>query len=303
MLQKNKNYLDNGYIDFIMNANIQSKEKNKIRQKFKLLLLFDENKIYNKNIKEIALGNVNEIELIFGDDNINKMNLLKYFNNYLSSIEYIENINTIIFHNIIYENYISGKLNVKVKNDIYQSLLSFLFDGYYIEKNENIKSQLKLLKNIHEIKIENSSGLYIYEKLKLYYCINELIPSIYIATKTIKKDIQIYIINNMMIINIREKNLSLSEYSEMINLYLNYNSKIEYLFIFNHNLLVKEEDNKISEGIIKLEKPSLKEFMFICENSDNDLLYNLFDLKNKNKNLNVYKGYDINNKLIFYREG
>ena len=151
------------------------------------------------------------------------MNLLKYFNNYLSSIEYIENINTIIFHNIIYENYISGKLNVKVKNDIYQSLLSFLFDGYYIEKNENIKAQLKLLKNIHEIKIENSSGL-VYEKLKLYYCINELFPSIYIAPKTIKKDIQIYIINNMMIINIREKNLSLSEYSEMINLYLNNNS-------------------------------------------------------------------------------
>ena len=63
--EKNKSYLDNGYIDFIMNANIQSKEKNKIRQKFKLLLLFDEKKSYNKNIKEITLGNVNEIELIF----------------------------------------------------------------------------------------------------------------------------------------------------------------------------------------------------------------------------------------------
>ena len=305
MFQKNKNYLDNGYIDFVMNANIKSKEKNRIRQKLKLLLLFDEKKIYNKNIKEISLGNVNEIELIFGDDNINKMNLLKYFNNYLSNIEYIENINTIIFHNIIYENYISGKINVKAKSEVYQSLLSFLFDGYYLEKNENIKSQLKLLRNIHEIKIENSSGLYIYEKLKLYYCINELFPSIYIAAKTIKKDIRIYIINNMMIINIREKNLSLNEYSEMINLYLNNNSKIEYLFIFNHNLLIKEEGNKINEGIIKLEKSSLKEFMFICENSDNDndLLYNSFDLKNQNKNLNVYKGYDINNKLIFYREG
>ena len=75
------------------------------------------------------------------------MNLLKYFNNYLSSIEYIENINTIIFHNIIYENYISGKLNVKVKNDIYQSLLSFLFDGYYIEKNENAQ---QLMLNLPE---------------------------------------------------------------------------------------------------------------------------------------------------------
>ena len=69
-----------------------------------------------------------------------------YFNNYLSNKLHLENINSIIFHNIISED--------KTTNlELYQSLLSYLFDNYYEEKNENIKYQTKMLTNIQKINI------------------------------------------------------------------------------------------------------------------------------------------------------
>ena len=305
MFSKDAKYLDCEYVKFGINANKKSSEKNKISQKVKLILLFDDNYFYNKDIQEIEFRNVNEIELMFGDETINKMNIFNFFNNYLSSVVYIENINKIIFHNVIYENYLSDKIYVKVKNECYQSLLNFLFDGYYSEDNDNIKSQLKLLNNVREIKFENNTSLYIYEKLKLYYCINEIFPSLYNSNKTTKNDIHFYFINKILIINNKEKNLKLSKFIQMINCYLKNNNKIQYLFIFNHNKLIKDDDHKIIEEEIKLDKINLKEFMYITENNDNDpeVLDKLFNLNDGNNSNNVYKGYDISDKLIFYREG
>ena len=74
------------------------------------------------------------------------MNFYKYFKNYIN----IENINTITFHNITYENYLSGK-EVKINNELYQSLLSYFFDDFNIEKNRNNEEKKIIFQNIKKI--------------------------------------------------------------------------------------------------------------------------------------------------------
>lgn len=74
------------------------------------------------------------------------MNFYKYFKNYI----HIENINTITFHNITYENYLSGK-EVKINNELYQSLLSYFFDDFNIEKNRNNEEKKIIFQNIKKI--------------------------------------------------------------------------------------------------------------------------------------------------------
>ena len=68
LFPKDSKYLDNIYIDFIEEINIKSKSKNKINQKLKLILIFDENNYYDKIIKEINYNNITEIIIIFGDE-------------------------------------------------------------------------------------------------------------------------------------------------------------------------------------------------------------------------------------------
>ena len=167
-----KNYIDIKYLEYLDEVNRHSKEKNKINQKIKLILIIDENKYYYTCNKIIKYPNINEIEFIFDNENASKENLLIYFNRYLSNIEHLENINKIIFHNKIYENYLNNNNNDKINREYYQSLITYLFDDIYSEENENAKIQMQLLSNLKEIIIENIPFLYIYERMKLYYSIN-----------------------------------------------------------------------------------------------------------------------------------
>ena len=59
--------MENEYIKLIEDMNKLSKEQNKMKQKIKLLLIFDENCFYNSE-KTNLLSNsiVHEIEIIFG---------------------------------------------------------------------------------------------------------------------------------------------------------------------------------------------------------------------------------------------
>jgi hypothetical protein len=174
--------------------------------------------------------------------------LLIYFNRYLSNIEHLENISKIIFHNIIYENYLNNNNNDKINREYYQSLITYLFDDIYSEENENAKIQMQLLSNLKEIIIENMPFLYIHERMKLYYSINELYP--YIPSKMIKQkneknnileiNIPFYINDKIMIINNNNKNLIINELLFFIEYYLN-NENIEYLMIVNHYKLITDE--------------------------------------------------------------
>ena len=109
-------YLDGYYIMDIANQNKKSKEKNKINQKIKLLLLFDENYFFNNIYYKIKIPNIEEIEIIF-DEQFKELyfkhnHLLHiYLNNYLSNLEHLDRITKINFHNLEFE------------NDLYQTIL------------------------------------------------------------------------------------------------------------------------------------------------------------------------------------
>jgi hypothetical protein len=130
-LPRRKLYLDGDYILDLTKQNMNSKEKNKFNQKIKLLLLFDENYFFNNIYYKIKLPNIEELEIIFDKEfkelYFKQNHLLHiYLNNYFSKIDTLDRITKINFHNLEYE------------DDLYQTVLGYLFDGYYFEKDENI---------------------------------------------------------------------------------------------------------------------------------------------------------------------
>ena len=300
-LPQKQYYLDGDYIMNITNQNKKSKEKNKINQKIKLLLLFDENYFFNNIYYKIKIPNIEELEIIF--DNKFKELYLKhnqslhiYLNNYLSKIEYLDKITKIYFHNI--EN----------KKDLYQSVLGYLFDGYYFESNEDIKQQLLLMTNLKSVNIE-MTFLYIYEKIKLYFYIYELFPLLNIFSRNKKIFLEVnfsyHLSNKILIINNSNAVLKAEIFYNFIDYMMN-NENIEFIFIINHNKLIfdnnadKEKKDK-SDHKIKLSK--IKEFTFINEkNYDIKNLINKF-IFNEEETYYLYEGYDINNNLIYFREG
>ena len=305
LLPKNNICPDYHYFKFIEEQNQNSKEKNQIKQKIKLILIIDDKNFYNNIDYQVKYKNISELELVFGEEEINVDNIFKYFNNYISQINYLENINKIIFHNILYENYITDDNNKKIDFKLYQSLIGFLFDEYYSEQNENMKYQIKLIKNLKEINIENLTFLYIYEKMKLLYCVNDLFPSLYLSNiikenKLTGINIPFYISNKILIINNKDSPLNINNLMFIIDYYLNSNKTIENLLIINHNSLIKEE----KETNININLSKIKEFMYLSENSENneELINKLTSLNKEIKN-NKYEGYDKNGNLIFYREG
>ena len=288
--KNNKDNIDIEYLQFINNANENSKDKNKIAQKIKLILIIDENKLKKIKNKIIKYPHINEIELIFNDDIISAENLLIFFNSYLSDIEHPENINKIIFHNKLQSDF--GKIN----KSIYQSLISYFFDNIYSEKNVNIKYQIQLLKNLKEINVENILFLYIYERMKLYYYFNDLfLPS------SPNKNLY-YIHDKIIVFNNKIKEMKIEEIISSIEYQLNNNKEIEYLMFVNHKKIMKENSkiNKINISNF----PNLKEFIYISKENDN--LNEIFDFKSLNKgkySQNIYKGYNKDNILILYRKG
>ena len=294
-------YLDYSYISFIEELNSKSKSKNKINQNIKLILIFDEYKYYNKILKEIKYKNITEIIVIFDDENLNKKELLKNFDNYLSHIKHLENINKIIFINRTNNNYlINNNNNIKINNENYQSLLNYFFDNLYIEKD--IKYIFKLIKNIEDIRVETIGYIYIYEKIKLYYFINEVFHSL--KSNILNKDnnIQYYIYNKLLII--KNKNNPLKIYDLLINIsnYLN-NNNLEYLFIINNNSLIYDEQENYNN--IKFINNNLKEFVYINNQESKNVkkLIEYLSFLYNNIEYNIYEGYDEKNNLIFFRKG
>ena len=286
--------IDIEYLQFIDNAIENSKDNNKITQKVKLVLIVDENQIFDiKKIKNkiTKYPYINEIELIFNDDIISTEKLLIFFNSYLSDIEHPEYINKLMLHNKLQSDF--SKINIS----IYQSLVSYLFDNIYSEKNENIKYQLQLLKNLKEINIENIHFLYIYERMKLYYYIND-----FFILSGPKKNIY-YIHDKTIIFSNKIKEMKIDEIISSIEYHLNNNKKIEYFMFVNHKKLIQGNTKINKINISKFQ--NLKEFIYISKELDN--LNELFDISlSINKGIyykNIYEGYNKDNILILYREG
>ena len=292
-------YLDGNYIFITGRQNKLSQEKYKNKQKVKLIFLFDQNYFFNNIYYSVELTNIEEIEIIFEPNleelykkNIHQLHI--YLNNYLSKIEYLDSINKINFHNI------------ESKNILYQSILGYLFDGYFSEKKEDILQQIRLMTNLKYINIV-MTFFYIYEKIKLYFYIYELFPSlsIYSPNKKFISEVSFsYNLNNkILIINNTNVPLKSQNILSFIDLMIN-NNDIEFLFIVNHNKIIIEEEKKENEKIIKtINLSKLREFCFINENNDDiKKLINKFTFNN-DKNYHIYEGYDKDKNLILYRVG
>ena len=301
-LPQRNNYLDGRYIFDIIQQNKNSKEKFKNNQKIKLLLLFDNNYFFNNIYYTIKLPNIEEIEIIFDNEfkdlYFKNNNLLHvYLNNYLSKIYHLNSITKINFHNLEY------------KDDLYQSVLGYLFDGYFSETNEDIIQQLRLLNNLKTINIE-MTFLYIYEKIKLYFYIYELFPSlnIYSSNKNYISNVNFsyYLNNKILIINNSNAPLRTEILMNFIECMMNNNENIEFLFIVNNNKLIidkNEEKNEKEKDNKKINISKLREFTFINEkNDDIKILLNNF-MFNEGKTFYKYEGYDKDNNLIYYRFG
>ena len=296
--QKNQ-YLDGNYISITARQIMHSDEKYKNRQRIKLMILFDENYFFNNIYYTIKFKNIEEIEIIFDpqlEELYTKNNHLLhiYLNNYLSKIDHLDCISKINFHNILCE------------NELYQSILGYLFDNYFSEKNEDILQQLRLMTNLKSINIE-MTFLYIYEKIKLYYYIYEIFPSLNIFTSNKKFISEVsfsYNLNNkILIINNNNVPLNSQKLLNFIDFMMN-NNDIEFIFIINHNKLIIEDEKKEDEKENKtINISKLREFTFINEkNDDIKNLMNKFTF-NKDENYRVYEGYDKDKNLIYYRVG
>ena len=296
--QKNQ-YLDGNYISITARQIMHSDEKYKNRQRIKLIILFDENYFFNNIYYTIKFKNIEEIEIIFDpqfEELYTKNNHLLhiYLNNYLSKIDHLDCISKINFHNILCE------------NELYQSILGYLFDNYFSEKNEDILQQLRLMTNLKSINIE-MTFLYIYEKIKLYYYMYEIFPSLNIFTSNKKFISEVsfsYNLNNkILIINNNNVPLNSQKLLNFIDFMMN-NNDIEFIFIVNHNKLIIEDEKKEDEKENKtINISKLREFTFINEkNDDIKNLMNKFTF-NKDENYRVYEGYDKDKNLIYYRVG
>ena len=296
--QKNQ-YLDGNYISITARQIMHSDEKYKNRQRIKLIILFNENYFFNNIYYTIKFKNIEEIEIIFDpqfEELYTKNNHLLhiYLNNYLSKIDHLDCISKINFHNILCE------------NELYQSILGYLFDNYFSEKNEDILQQLRLMTNLKSINIE-MTFLYIYEKIKLYYYIYEIFPSLNIFTSNKKFISEVsfsYNLNNkILIINNNNVPLNSQKLLNFIDFMMN-NNDIEFIFIINHNKLIIEDEKKEDEKENKtINISKLREFTFINEkNDDIKNLMNKFTF-NKDENYRVYEGYDKDKNLIYYRVG
>ena len=299
LLPQKYQYLDGNYIFITARQNQLSQEKYRNKQKVKLIFLFDENYFFNNIYYPVKLKNIEEIEIFFTKqfEELYKMNIHQlhiYLNNYLSKIEYLDCINKINFHNIEYE------------SDLYQSILGYLFDGYFSETKEDILKQIRLMTNLKYINID-MTFFYIYEKIKLYYYIYELFPSlnIYSSNKNFIPEISFsyILINKILIINNSNAPLKTKNILNFIDFMIT-NKDIEFLFIVNHNKLIIEEEKKEDQKNIKtINLSKLREFCFINENNDDiKNLMNKF-LLNNDKNYHIYEGYDKDKNLILYRVG
>ena len=218
-----------------------------------------------------------------------------YLNNYLSNLEHLDRITKINFHNLEFE------------NDLYQTVLAYLFDGYYFETNENVRQQFLLMTNLKSVNIE-MTFLYIYEKIKLYFYIYELFPMLNIISSSKKKFIEInfsyYLINRILIINNTNAPLKRENFYNFIDYMMN-NENIEFIFVINHNKIVSDdnEEKKEKEKNDKINLSKIKEFSFISE--QNCDIKNLIDqfIFNNEKTCYIYEGYDLDNNLIYYRIG
>ena len=90
--------------------------------------------------------------------------------------------------------------------------------------------------NIKEINVENITFLYIYERMKIYYLINEEFPSL--GTKKKSGNLYYGIYQNILIIHIEETQITISDLISFIKVQLNKTQDIENLMIIQFQTML-----------------------------------------------------------------
>ena len=312
--------LDELYLKYI--------EKINLNQKINLICIIDMNRycdhlniitypyIYQIQFKLFSFNNINELFMY----NIPINDIYSIFIKHITLIKYYKNIKIISFGD---EFFINKNQFLYYNDEIYQSIMSYLIDQYFLGHN---KEEIKILDDIKldKINIEIDRINNIYERFKIIYGLNKIFT-------TLKNNILLnikyedilngeYIINEkanykIIIIDFDRYNIdSLNIIISNINIFfgkINNNIKnTEILFFFNFynsNTINNDENDIIIDSNTFANLQNLKEFLI-----KNDIGKPIIKFKcnsNKNKDINnskfayLYMGYDSYDNLIYYRNG
>ena len=308
-------YLDEKYFNYLQKYNI--------KQMIKLICIIDRYKyceyISNINyayISELHFVLYTEVDELFMFNDLPISDLYKMFVTYFITIKNFENIKTISFGD---EFLMNKNQFISYNDEYYQSILSYLIDQFYIN-NLNKKNNILEKVNLDKIIINEDNLDNIYERFKILYGFNAMFPLLkekkilevkyadIIENKCIKDEYSTY---KIIIIDFENKILNdkLNEIKNNINNFIDKNldtikNKIE--MVYCNNLNIKEDNININDLNIFINWPNIKEF--IINNYNMPIIKNdLFQIKNNEKKDNkfnyIYLGYNINNDLIYYRNG
>ena len=312
--EENNEFLDEKYLRYIENTNL--------KQKLNLICIINRYK-YSEHINTILYPYINELHFtLFSNSSFDEKfmfsdlpikDLYSIFITYFLTIKYYQNIQKISFGDEFFMN----KNQFLLYNDeYYQSIISYLIDQYlinFINTGNNVLDKAGI-KNI-ELKENNLNN--IYEKYKIIYGFNKMFPNL--ENKKIEELLYDDIINNKhdnindkecnyRIIEINFENKEIKEdLITLINNIKNFIFKnlsrnmnnIEIISFINLSF-ENNNENKINlntfDGLKKL-----KEF-FINNKTTSNKIQNVNQLQINNFEY-IYKGYDKDNNLIYFRNG
>ena len=311
-------FLDIKYFNYIKNKSYY------IKQNITFICIIDRHK-YSLNIDNIIYPYINKLHFkLFSHIDLNEFfmfynlpinEIYKIFESYFTNINNFENIKQISFDD---EFVINKDEFLSYNDEYYQSIISYIIDQYFIKYNKDEKNILEKV-NLEDISIRENKLDNIYERYKILYGFNKMFPKLKKKKILEIKYDDVLDINFISQNNKEDKILIIDfEYKIIDNIDIvidNINNFISNIYTkrnINNNIEILSFINfQMSKNIIiNLDKlislPNLKEFFI---NNNNLSIINKsktkFDLSHKENNMfpYVYGGYDINNNLIYYRNG
>ena len=311
--ENNNELLDQKYLKYIEGKNM--------RQKICLICIIDRYK-YSELINNITYPYINELHFtLFSNLSFNEnfmfsdlpiKDLYSIFITYFLTIKNYQNIEKISFGN---EFFLNKNQFLSYNDDYYQSIISYLIDQYlinFINTGKNVLDKVGI-KNVDlmEDKLNN-----VYEKYKIIYGFNKMFPNL--ENKKILEISYEDIMNNKYeIINdikcnykIIEVNFDNKELKKDINSIINDVKNFIKQNLYNHinDILIisfinftTENNNNENINLNNFEEIKNLEEFFINNNNRNKIV-NINNLKFSQFKY-LYLGYDLNDNLIYYRNG
>ena len=311
-------FLDIKYFNYIKNKSYY------IKQNLAFICIIDRHK-YSLNMDNILYPYINKLHFkLFSHVDLNELfmfynlpinEIYKIFESYFTNLKNFDNIKQISFDD---EFVINKDQFLSYNDEYYQSIISYLIDQYFIQYNKDKKNILEKI-NLEDISIREDKLDNIYERYKILYGFNKMFPKLKKKKILEIKYDDILDITFICQANKEDKILIIDfEYKIFDNIDIvinNINNFISIIYTnrkINNNIEILSFINfQMSKNIVInlnafTSLPNLKEFFInnynlsIINNSKTKL-----DLSHKENNMfpYVYGGYDINNNLIYYRNG